>query len=224
MRMIEGLIDIVPNHVASAAIKEKITPPEFLTWRQDNTAVEIRRVIIFLISIPGQAFFRYLSPRNNYKPLGGENHPLSRWAIWWESSQRTGNGSRNGAAWFLRLYETVKVNYGILCGKQRFFQGLPEGHRIRSIWECARMNFWQGKDVTGSWDKFKDITQFLVGQEWMDSLWYAEWYQWSLVFIWILISKRLIQMPFYWQKFYIPAFTGDYIRKGKKWTIPLSTK
>ena len=55
-------------------------------------------------------------------------------------------------------YETVKVNYGIRPDGSKDFQELPVGFDTKSYQE--HFDFWKGKDVPDSWDKFKDIALY----------------------------------------------------------------
>jgi len=206
------IIDIVPNHVARR-YKGKNNPAGVSDFGdKDNTAVEYDRNNNFYY-IPGQAF-QVPQPRNNYKPLGGENHPLSDGQFDENPAKWTGNGSRMAQPDFYDWYETVKVNYGIRPDGSKDFPGLPEG--ADSLDWNAHYEFWQGKDVPDSWDKFKDITQFWLAKD-VDGFRF-DMAEMVPVEFWSYLNSHIKKTnpdAFLLAEVYNPSLYRDYIRKGK---------
>ncbi|RPD43407.1 alpha-amylase, partial [Hymenobacter sediminis] len=99
-------------------------------------------------------------PLDNYKPLGGEAHPLADGKFDESPAKWTGNGSREAQPHFHDWYETVKVNYGIKQDGSKDFIELPADFSQK---DCkAHFEFWQGKEVPDSWVKFKDIALYWI--------------------------------------------------------------
>ena len=153
---LQVIIDIVPNHIARhyKSLQKPDSVSDF--GAEDDISLEYHRNNSFYY-IPGQPF---LVPKaeNNYKPLGGEAHPLSDGKFAESPAKWTGNGSRlaqpNAGDW----YETVKVNYGVKPDGSIDFDSLPAAYAIKSIAE--HQAFWAGKTVPASWQKFRDIALF----------------------------------------------------------------
>jgi glycosidase len=150
------IIDIVPNHVARQYVSKTNTAEAF--GANDNSSVEYSRDNNFYY-IPGQDF-QVPVPQNGYKPLGGENHPLSDGKFDEKPAKWTGNGSRLARPDFNDWYETVKINYGIRPDGTKDFDTLPAEYATRSVAE--HYAFWQGKSVPSSWRKFRDIALFWI--------------------------------------------------------------
>lgn len=150
------LIDIVPNHVARH-YEGKNNPEGVRDFgKDDDLTMEYTRNNNFYY-IPDKAF-QVPEPLNNYKPLGGENHPLADGKFEENPAKWTGNGSRDAQPYFHDWYETVKINYGIKPDGTKDFPELP----LKFIKEAyqAHYEFWQNKDVPDSWKKFRDIALY----------------------------------------------------------------
>lgn len=153
---IKVLIDIVPNHVARH-YEGKNNPEGVKDFgADDDLTVEYKRDNNFYY-IPNKAF-QVPEPLNNYKPLGGENHPLADGKFEENPAKWTGNGSREAQPYFHDWYETVKINYGIKPDGTKDFPELPVEFREEAY--QAHYAFWQDKDVPDSWKKFRDIALY----------------------------------------------------------------
>lgn len=153
------IIDIVPNHVARR-YEGKNNPAGVKDFgADDDTSVAYHRDNNFYY-IPGEQFL-VPEPLGDYRPLGGESHPLSDGKFDEFPAKWTGNGSREARPHFYDWYETVKINYGIRPDGSKDFPELPQNYR--SLDANAHFAFWQDKDVPDSWKKFKDIALF-----WLD--------------------------------------------------------
>ena len=149
------IIDIVPNHIARNY--HSLSNPKGVTdfGAEDNTSVEYDRNNNFYY-IPGKAFEVPTSP--TYKPLNGEQNPLSDGKFTEFPAKWTGNGSREAKPDINDWYETVKVNYGIKPDGSKDFPELPEGFDKK---DCkSHYEFWKDKDVPSSWKKFRDIALY----------------------------------------------------------------
>ena len=150
------IIDIVPNHVARRY--EGQNNPEGIKdfGADDDTNVEYKRDNNFYY-IPGKSFEVPIA-QNEYRPLGGEKHPLSDGIFEENPAKWTGNGSREARPDFNDWYETVKINYGIKPDGSKDFEELPLHFREEDY--KAHFEFWKNKEVPDSWKKFKDIALF----------------------------------------------------------------
>lgn len=150
------IIDIVPNHVARhyASLNKPDTVEDF--GANDIKSVAYHRDNSFYY-IPGKDF-EVPASSNGYKPLGGENHPLSDGKFDESPAKWTGNGSRLAQPHADDWYETVKVNYGVRPDGTKDFDSLPPDYRTRPI--ADHHAFWSGKKVPASWKKFRDIAFF----------------------------------------------------------------
>jgi glycosidase len=206
------IIDIVPNHIARR-YEGKNNPTGVSDFgANDTTSLEYDRNNNFYY-IPGQSFQVPL-PKNNYKPLGGENHPLADGQFDENPAKWTGNGSRMAQPDFYDWYETVKVNYGIRPDGSTDFPKLPEG--ADSLDWNAHYEFWQGKDVPDSWDKFKDITQFWLAKD-VDGFRF-DMAEMVPVEFWSYLNSHIKKTnpdAFLLAEVYNPSLYRDYIRKGK---------
>ncbi|MFN3800662.1 alpha-amylase family protein [Belliella pelovolcani] len=150
------LIDIVPNHVARK-YEGKNNPEGVKDFgADDDTSVAYKRDNNFYY-IPEKAFEVPL-PQGDYRPLGGENHPLADGSFDENPAKWTGNGSREARPDFNDWYETVKINYGIKPDGSKDFPELPDYFREADF--EAHFEFWQDKNVPDSWKKFRDIALF----------------------------------------------------------------
>lgn len=147
------IIDIVPNHIARK-YEGKSNPSGVRDFgADDDTNVEYSRDNNFYY-IPNS---RFEIPDTD-KPLNGEKNPLIDGKFEEIPAKWTGNGSRLAKPDKNDWYETVKVNYGIRPDGSKHFPELPAGFDIKSYQE--HFDFWKGKDVPDSWDKFKDIALY----------------------------------------------------------------
>lgn len=147
------IIDIVPNHIARK-YEGKNNPVGVRDFgADDDTSVEYKRDNNFYY-IPNT---RFEIPETD-KPLNGEKNPLIDGKFEESPAKWTGNGSRMAKPDRNDWYETVKVNYGIRPDGSKDFLELPTGFDTKSYQE--HFDFWKGKDVPDSWDKFKDIALY----------------------------------------------------------------
>jgi len=153
------VIDIVPNHIARKY--EGKTNPKGVTdfGAEDDKTVEYKRNNNFYY-IPNSKF--EVPTDANYKPLGGEKHPLSDGKFEEIPAKWTGNGSRLAKPDSNDWYETVKINYGIKPDGSKDFPSLPEGFDKKEY--QAHAEFWKDKDVPSSWKKFRDITLYWIAK------------------------------------------------------------
>lgn len=152
------IIDIVPNHVARKYIS--VSNPEGVEdfGASDDSSVEYARNNNFYY-IPGKSFI-VPEPLDNYRPLGGEAHPLADGFFDENPAKWTGNGSRQAQPHFHDWYETVKINYGVRPDGSYDFDLLPESYSHKSAAE--HYAFWKDKDVPDSWKKFRDIALYWI--------------------------------------------------------------
>ena len=151
------IIDIVPNHIARR-YEGKTNPKGVKDFgADDDTTVEYKRDNNFYY-IPNSKF--EVPTSDDYKPLGGEKHPLADGKFEEVPAKWTGNGSRAPKPDINDWYETVKINYGIKPDGTKDFPLLPEGFDQKDF--KAHAEFWKGKDVPNSWIKFKDIALYWI--------------------------------------------------------------
>ncbi len=147
------IIDIVPNHIARK-YEGKSNPAGVRDFgADDDTTVEYKRDNNFYY-IPNTHF----EIPDTDKPLNGEKNPLVDGKFEESPAKWTGNGSRLAKPDKNDWYETIKVNYGIRPDGSKDFPELPAGFDTKSYQE--HFDFWKGKDVPDSWDKFKDIALY----------------------------------------------------------------
>jgi len=153
------IIDIVPNHVARGY--ESLSRPKGVEdfGASDDTSVEWARDNNFYY-VPGQDF-EVPESAPNYRPLGGDDHPLADGEFRESPAKWTGNGARAPQPRFDDWFETVKVNYGVRPDGSYAFERLPAEARSWSTEQHAA--FWKGKDVPDSWVKFRQIVHY-----WLD--------------------------------------------------------
>lgn len=153
------IIDIVPNHVARTY--QSLSKPAGVSdfGAQDNKTVEYARDNNFYYVVGKN--FKVPQAENNYRPLGGEAHPLSDGKFVEKPAKWTGNGSRLAQPKFDDWYETVKINYGVRPDGSKDFPQLPSTYAQQPV--QAHYQFWQGKSVPDSWIKFRQIAQY-----WLD--------------------------------------------------------
>ena len=153
------LIDIVPNHVARK-YEGKNNPKGVKDFGADDTTyVDYARHNNFYY-IPNEAF--QVPTSDNYKPLNGQEYPMSDGEFVENPAKWTGNGSRMAKPDINDWYETVKVNYGITPDGEKDFPLLPDGFESKSYKE--HFEYWQGKEVPNSWIKFRDIALYWIAK------------------------------------------------------------
>ncbi|RDI57505.1 alpha-amylase family protein [Flavobacterium glaciei] len=147
------IIDIVPNHIARK-YEGKSNPVGVRDFgADDDITVDYKRDNNFYY-IPNT---RFEIPDTD-RPLNGEKNPLIDGKFEEIPAKWTGNGSRMAKPDKNDWYETVKVNYGIRPDGSKDFPELPADFGSKSYQE--HFDFWKGKDVPDSWDKFKDIALY----------------------------------------------------------------
>ena len=206
------IIDIVPNHVARGyhSVSNPAGTEDF--GATDDKSVEYARNNDFYY-IPGQAF-KVPEPHDNYKPLGGEAHPLADGKFDENPAKWTGNGSRKPQPDIYDWYETVKINFGIRPDGSKDFDTLPAGFEDKPV--ADHLAFWKDKRVPGSWKKFRDIalywTNFGVDGFRFDMAEMVPVEFWSYMNSSI---KTANPDAFILAEVYNPSLYRDYIRKGK---------
>ncbi|KGL63862.1 alpha-amylase family glycosyl hydrolase [Polaribacter sp. Hel1_85] len=206
------IIDIVPNHVARnyQSISNPKGTKDF--GAEDNKSVVYDVDNNFYYN-PNEAF---LVPEflNDYKPLGGENNPLSDRYFDENPAKWTGNGSRSVKPSFYDWYETVKVNYGISPEGKKDFDELPAGFENEDY--KKHFEFWQDKKVPNSWIKFRDIALYWL-EKGIDGFRYDMAEMVPVEFWSFMNSSIKMKNPdtFLLAEVYNPKMYRDYIRKGK---------
>lgn len=206
------IIDIVPNHVARdyRSLSKPAGVEDF--GARDNKHVEYARDNNFYYVVGED--FRVPEPQNNYRPLGGEAHPLSDGKFIETPAKWTGNGSRLAQPKFDDWYETVKINYGVRPDGSKDFPQLPADYAQKDV--IAHAQFWQGKDVPDSWLKFRQITEY-----WLDKG--VDGFRYDMaemvpVEFWSYLNSAIKQKnpnAFLLAEVYNPAEYRNYIRMGK---------
>ncbi|WP_194765931.1 alpha-amylase family protein [Tamlana sp. I1] len=206
------IIDIVPNHVARNY--KSISKPEGITdFGETDDKTVVYSVNNNFYYNPGEAF-KVPNWQNGYLPLGGEKHPLSDGKFEEVPSKWTGNGSRLSQPDPNDWYETVKINYGVSPEGRHDFDPLPEGFDMKDY--KAHFEFWKGKTVPDSWDKFKDIALFWT-EKGVDGFRY-DMAEMVPVEFWSYMNSAIkMKNPdaFLLAEVYNPSLYRDYIRKGK---------
>ena len=147
------IIDIVPNHIARK-YEGKNNPVGVKDFgANDDVTVPYKRDNNFYY-IPNTHF----EIPETIKPLNGEKNPLVDGKFEENPAKWTGNGSRMAKPDKNDWYETVKVNYGIRPDGSKDFPELPAGFETKSHKE--HYDFWRGKEVPDSWNKFRDIALY----------------------------------------------------------------
>ena len=206
------LIDIVPNHVARNY--QSLTNPEGTKdfGADDDRSVQYDVNNNFYYN-PGEAF-EVPDPLNDYKPLGGDAHPLSDGKFDENPAKWTGNGSRASKPHFYDWYETVKVNYGISPDGRKDFDELPEGFENEDY--KKHYEFWKDKTVPDSWIKFRDIAHYWLDKG-VDGFRYDMAEMVPVEFWSYMNSSIKMKNPdaFLLAEVYNPSLYRDYIKKGK---------
>ena len=206
------IIDIVPNHVARSY--ESLSKPAGVEdfGARDNKRVEYARDNNFYYVVGEN--FKVPAPQNNYRPLGGEAHPLSDGKFLEAPAKWTGNGSRLAQPKFDDWYETVKINYGVRPDGSKDFPLLPAGYAQKNA--RAHAQFWQGKDVPDSWVKFRQIAEYWLAKG-VDGFRY-DMAEMVPVEFWSYLNSAIKQKnpdAFLLAEVYNPQEYRNYIRMGK---------
>lgn len=206
------IIDIVPNHIARNY--HSISKPEGEKdfGELDDTSVEyhVNNNFYYVVN---KAFEVPVS-KNNYQPLGGENHPLVDNQFIEAPAKWTGNGSRKAQPDFYDWYETVKINYGVRPDGRYDFPRLPENYSNKNY--QAHYDFWKDKVVPDSWEKFRNIALY-----WMDLG--VDGFRYDMaemvpVEFWSYLNssiKMKNDSAFLLAEVYNPKIYRDYIQLGK---------
>jgi glycosidase len=206
------VIDIVPNHVARNY--KSLTNPEGVEdFGASDDKAKTYDVNNNFYYNPGEAF-KVPKFLNGYKPLGGEDHPLSDGKFNENPAKWTGNGARASQPGFYDWYETVKINYGVRPDGTRDFDSLPEGFDAKDI--KAHNEFWKDKTVPDSWVKFRDIAMY-----WLDLG--VDGFRFDMaemvpVEFWSFMNSSIkTKNPdaYLVAEVYQPHLYRDYIKKGK---------
>lgn len=206
------IIDIVPNHVARV-YEGKNNPVGVSDFgANDNTSVDYATNNNFYY-IPNEDF-KVPVWENNYEPLGGEANILSDKKFEEKPAKWTGNGSRLAQPNFYDWYETVKINYGIKPDGSKDFEELPEDYASKNYKE--HFEFWKGKEVPDSWNKFKDIALYWIDKG-VDGFRYDMAEMVPVEFWSYMNSSIKMKNPnaFLLAEVYNPSLYRDYIFKGK---------
>lgn len=208
---IKVIIDIVPNHIARRY--EGLSNPDGVRdfGTEDDTSIEYRRDNNFYY-IPGSEFKVPEDP--NYKPLGGEAHPLADGMFEEIPAKWTGNGSRSPQPGINDWYETVKINFGVRPDGTKDFPTLPDGFENKGY--EAHYEYWNDKDVPDSWIKFREIALYWTDKG-IDGFRY-DMAEMVPVEFWSYLNSHIkIKNPdaFLLAEIYNPAEYRNYIRLGK---------
>ena len=206
------IIDVVPNHVARGY--ESVGRPDGVEdfGASDDTSVEWARDNNFYY-VPDQDFNVPVSP-GNYRPLGGDKHPLADGEFYESPAKWTGNGSRAAQARFDDWFETVKVNYGVRPDGSHAFDPLPDMARNWSIEEHAA--FWSDKDVPDSWIKFRQIVSYWL-EKGVDGFRY-DMAEMVPVEFWSYLNSSIKMTnsdAFLLAEVYTPSLYRDYLHLGR---------
>tara|TARA_R110002126_G_scaffold291415_2_gene452235 strand:+ start:4231 stop:6105 length:1875 start_codon:yes stop_codon:yes gene_type:complete len=206
------VIDIVPNHVARNY--KSLTNPKGVTdfGADDDTSKEYDVHNNFYY-VPNQNF-EVPDFLNDYKPLDGENHPLSDKEFDENPAKWTGNGSRSPKPSFYDWYETVKVNYGVSPDGKKDFDALPEGFDNEDY--KKHFDFWKDKTVPNSWTKFRDIALYWT-EKGVDGFRF-DMAEMVPVEFWSYLNSSIKMKnsnAFLLAEVYNPSMYRDYINKGK---------
>ncbi len=206
------VIDIVPNHVARN-YEGATTPKDLRPLGADDDPSVVFSPENDFYYLPGEAF-QVPEWRNGYRPLGGKPHPALNAPYREFPAKWTGNGSRLARPDMDDWYETVKVNYGVTPEGMHSFDALPGEYREKS--PSAHLAFWREREVPPSWEKFRDIALYWLGQG-VDGFRYDMAEMVPVEFWSYLNSNIKHQNPeaFLMAEVYDPRKYRDYIGLGK---------
>jgi len=206
------IIDIVPNHVARNY--QSVTNPkgtkDFGADDDTSVAYHVNNNFYYVPNTP----FEVPDFLNGYKPLGGENHPLSDGKFDENPAKWTGNGARSPKPSFYDWYETVKVNYGVSPEGKKDFDELPKGFENEDY--KKHFEFWKDKTLPNSWIKFRDIALYWL-EKGVDGFRFDMAEMVPVEFWSYLNSNIKMKNPnaFLLAEVYNPSLYRDYIKKGK---------
>ena len=206
------IIDIVPNHVARNY--QSVTNPkgtkDFGADDDTSVAYHVNNNFYYVPNTP----FEVPDFLNGYKPLGGENHPLSDGKFDENPAKWTGNGARSPKPSFYDWYETVKVNYGVSPEGKKDFDELPKGFENEDY--KKHFEFWKDKTVPNSWIKFRDIALYWL-KKGVDGFRF-DMAEMVPVEFWSYLNSNIKMInpnAFLLAEVYNPSLYRDYIKKGK---------
>ena len=211
------IIDIIPNHVTRQyhSLNNPAGQEDF--GASDDATVEYKRDNNFYY-IVGESFkvpnFTALGATESYKPLGGEEHPLSDGAFAETPAKWTGNGSRKSQPNADDWYETVKINYGVKPNGDLDFPRLPGNYAQKNFQQHAA--FWQDKNVPNTWKKFRAITDYWLAMG-VDGFRY-DMAEMVPVEFWSYLNSSIKTKnadAFLIAEVYTPSQYRDYIQLGK---------
>ncbi|MCW8125896.1 alpha-amylase family protein [Microbulbifer halophilus] len=205
------IIDIVPNHVARAY--ESLDKPEGVRdfGATDDTSLTYARDNSFYYVV-GEDF--KVPESDDYRPLGGEPHPLADGEFEESPAKWTGNGARAAQPDIDDWYETVKINFGVRPDGSKDFPELSAAFAQKDY--RVHAEFWSDKDVPDSWEKLRDITHY-----WLD--FGVDGFRYDMagmvpVEFWSYLNSSIkMEKPdtLLLAEIYTPERYRDYIRQGK---------
>ena len=206
------IIDIVPNHVARNYVGASTPEGKRPFGADDDVRVAYKRDNDFYY-IPEQAFQVPEFP-DDFRPLGGAEHPRADGFFDENPAKWTGNGSRMARPDFNDWYETVKINYGVRPDGSYDFDTLPEGMEEKN--HQAHFEFWKDKEVPGAWKKFRDIAWY-----WQDMG--VDGFRFDMaemvpVEFWSFLNSHIKSRnpeALLLAEVYNPSLYRDYLKKGK---------
>ena len=206
------IIDIVPNHVARGyrSISKSDGVEDF--GANDDTSVEWARDNNFYYATGRD--FRVPESPPDYRPLGGDPHPLADGQFAESPAKWTGNGARAAQPAFGDWFETVKVNYGVRPDGSYAFDRLPDQARNWSTAEHAA--FWADRDVPDSWIKFRQIVTYWL-EKGVDGFRY-DMAEMVPVEFWSYLNssiKAINPDAFLLAEVYTPSLYRDYLQLGR---------
>ena len=206
------IIDIVPNHIARK-YEGKSNPPGVNDFGKNDDKSEVYSKNNNFYYVLDESF-KVPHWKGNYKPLGGEIHPMADDKFEEIPAKWTGNGSRLAQPHYNDWYETVKINYGIRPDGSKDFDELPEGYGEEGF--KKHFEFWKGKDVPDSWKKFRDIALYWLDKG-VDGFRYDMAEMVPVEFWSFMNSSIKMKNPnaFLLAEVYNPNLYRDYIQLGK---------
>jgi glycosidase len=153
------IIDLVPNHVARNY--RSLSPPEAVRdfGMADDVSVAWARDNSFYY-IPGECFELPEWP-DDYRPLGGEHHPLADGQFEECPARWTGDSGAVVQPGFHDWFETVRLNLGVTPEGEHAFDEVPA--ELAGADAVDHHAFWQDRDVPASWETFRGVVDF-----WLD--------------------------------------------------------
>lgn len=206
------IIDIVPNHVARN-YQSLSNPKGASDFGAEDDKTKTYDVNNNFYYNPGEVF-KVPEWKHGYRPLGGEKHQMADSKFVEIPAKWTGNGSRASQPDINDWYETVKVNYGVSPEGKKDFDELPDGFENEDY--KKHFDFWKGKTVPSSWEKFKNIALYWTAKG-VDGFRY-DMAEMVPVEFWSYMNSHIkMKNPdaFLLAEVYNPNEYRNYIRKGK---------